>query len=103
MSEQAPPRHVRVEIAGIVQGVGFRPFLHRLAQRLHLTGWARNTPAGVELALAGEPESVEAFLHTVRTAPPPFRAVSLLLSQDRITAFGLAPTEMERVSAPLPV
>ena len=81
MSEQAPPRHVRVEIAGIVQGVGFRPFLHRLAQRLHLTGWARNTPAGVELALAGEPESVEAFLHTVRTAPPPLAVVEDVTAQ----------------------
>ena len=83
MSERiAPrPRHVRVEIAGIVQGVGFRPFLHRLAQRLHLTGWARNTPAGVELALAGEPESVEAFLHTVRTAPPPLAVVEDVTAQ----------------------
>ena len=33
----------------MVQGVGFRPFLHRLAARLGLGGWARNTPAGVEL------------------------------------------------------
>ena len=83
MSEQAPPRprHVRVEIAGIVQGVGFRPFLHRLAQRLQLTGWARNTPAGVELALAGTPESVEAFLHTVRTAPPPLAVVEDVMAQ----------------------
>ena len=38
---------LHIEIAGIVQGVGFRPFLHRLARREHLAGWARNTPAGV--------------------------------------------------------
>ena len=35
----------------MVQGVGFRPFLHRLAARLGLGGWARNTPAGVETEL----------------------------------------------------
>ena len=66
---------LHIEIAGIVQGVGFRPFLHRLARREHLAGWARNTPAGVELELEGEAPALDRFVHTVRDAPPPLAVV----------------------------
>ena len=44
-------RRVRITVSGIVQGVGFRPFLHRLALAHNLTGWVRNTSSGVELEL----------------------------------------------------
>jgi hydrogenase maturation protein HypF len=40
----------RIRVTGIVQGVGFRPFVWRLAQELTLTGWVRNDPYGVEIA-----------------------------------------------------
>ena len=66
---------VRVLVCGIVQGVGFRPFLHRLAARLGLGGWARNTPAGVELELEGPPDALQAFLQALRTQPPPLAVV----------------------------
>ena len=59
---------LHIEIAGIVQGVGFRPFLHRLARREHLAGWARNTPAGVELELEGDAPALDRFVHTVGRA-----------------------------------
>ena len=68
-------RRVRVLVCGIVQGVGFRPFLHRLAARLGLGGWARNTPAGVELELEGPPDALQAFLQALRTQPPPLAVV----------------------------
>ena len=74
-------RRVRIEISGIVQGVGFRPFLHRLAAREHLTGWARNTPAGVELELEGPAAALDRFVETVRTAPPPLAVVEDLTVQ----------------------
>ena len=66
---------IRVEISGIVQGVGFRPFLHRLAAREKLAGWARNTPAGVELELEGGRDALRRFLQAVRTQPPPLAVV----------------------------
>ena len=53
---------VHIEVEGIVQGVGFRPFLHRLASRHHICGWVRNTSAGLEGILEGEPEELERFL-----------------------------------------
>ena len=59
----------------MVQGVGFRPFLHRLAARLGLGGWARNTPAGVELEAEGPPEALAAFVRALREEPPPLAVV----------------------------
>lgn len=58
-------------IEGIVQGVGFRPFVHRQAARLGLGGWARNTAAGLELELEGPEAALDDFQNTLRTAPPP--------------------------------
>ncbi len=58
-------------IEGIVQGVGFRPFVHRQATRLGLSGWARNTAAGLELELEGPKAALDDFQNILRTAPPP--------------------------------
>ena len=65
----------RFRVSGIVQGVGFRPFLHRLARRFALAGWVRNTPAGVEGELEGDPAGLDAFLAAVRRDPPPLAVV----------------------------
>ncbi len=59
-----------VHINGIVQGVGFRPFLHRCAERYSLAGWARNTVDGVELALEGEEDALRACLAALPAAAP---------------------------------
>ena len=78
MTRASSPARIHTEITGIVQGVGFRPFLHRLAAREQLTGWARNTPAGVELELEGEEAAIRRFVQTVKTAPPPLAVVEEL-------------------------
>ncbi len=60
----ASPTHVercRFEVGGIVQGVGFRPFTHRLAARLGLVGHVRNAGARVEIEVEGASEAVDAF------------------------------------------
>ena len=60
-----------VEITGIVQGVGFRPFLYNLARKLDLKGQIVNRGnAGVRLTLQGEEESLEAFLGEIEKAKP---------------------------------
>ena len=52
---------VRIHITGVVQGVGFRPFVYGLAKRLNLTGWVRNTSAGVDIEADGLSGALEAF------------------------------------------
>ena len=53
---------IRITVNGIVQGVGFRPFLHRLAEKYHTGGWVRNTSGGLEGVLDGEQDELEHFL-----------------------------------------
>ena len=69
--EASRPVRVRVQIRGIVQGVGFRPFLHRLAETCGLRGWARNTSGGVESEVEGDPDAIRRFLDKIRQDPPP--------------------------------
>ncbi len=64
-------RAYRIKIRGIVQGVGFRPFIHRLVNEYALKGSIRNTSSGVTLELEGGEEAIEAFLSALpREAPP---------------------------------
>ncbi|MCC7451440.1 MAG: carbamoyltransferase HypF [Anaerolineae bacterium] len=62
---------VRVVIGGAVQGVGFRPFIYRLATSLGLTGWVGNSSQGVEIEAEGSPRSLEAFLARIEAEKPP--------------------------------
>jgi acylphosphatase len=61
---------VRVLVSGAVQGVGFRWFTRRAAQRHGLAGWVRNRDDGsVEIAASGPDEALERFLAEVRRGP----------------------------------
>lgn len=71
----------RLQICGLVQGVGFRPFLWRLARRHGLTGWVANEAAGVTVEIAGEPTAIEAFLSDVRAESPPLSRVDRITEQ----------------------
>jgi len=51
----------QIQVRGIVQGVGFRPFVYRLAHRFHLHGHVRNTGDGVLMEVEGAPQPVEEF------------------------------------------
>jgi hydrogenase maturation protein HypF len=48
----------RIRVSGVVQGVGFRPFVWRLARELDLTGWVRNDSRGVEIEVCGAARQV---------------------------------------------
>ena len=50
----------RITIRGVVQGVGFRPFVYNLAERFGLFGWVLNNSSGVEIEAEGPREAVEA-------------------------------------------
>ncbi|MBW1601929.1 carbamoyltransferase HypF [Streptomyces sp. JJ66] len=65
----------RVTVRGVVQGVGFRPFAHRLATGLALTGHVSNSAAGVIAEVEGPADAVEEFCRRLRTQAPPLAAV----------------------------
>jgi hydrogenase maturation protein HypF len=68
-------RRLRIHVAGIVQGVGFRPFLHTLATRFHLGGFVANDPTGVQIEVEGPEASITHFVDTLRSEAPPLAAI----------------------------
>jgi hydrogenase maturation protein HypF len=66
-----PQSRLRIEIEGVVQGVGFRPFVYRLAKRFRLAGWARNDPRGVVVEVEGSAEAIGGFREALVAQPPP--------------------------------
>jgi hydrogenase maturation protein HypF len=73
---------VLLRVRGTVQGVGFRPFVHRTAAGLGLRGWVLNDAEGVLVRAAGDPDRVTALVEALRHAPPPAASVA---SVDRLT------------------
>ncbi len=71
----------RARVEGVVQGVGFRPFVHRLAGELALDGFVLNDERGVLVEVEGPPERVETFLARLRTDAPPLAVVERVLSE----------------------
>jgi len=65
----------KIHIQGIVQGVGFRPFIYTLAQKYRLTGWVRNSTSGVDIIANGTQPEMEAFLVEVRNNPLPLAKI----------------------------
>lgn len=73
-------RHIRV--GGIVQGVGFRPFVWRLAQELDLRGWVRNDSAGVEITAEGPAARLDALLARIASDAPPRARIDSITAQE---------------------
>src|SRR5271163_3121454 len=65
-----------IHVRGVVQGVGFRPFVYRLALANTLGGWVLNGEQGVEIYLEGADQALQAFVHDLRTQPPPAANIS---------------------------
>lgn len=65
------PQTLRLRVQGVVQGVGFRPFVFRLAQALGLSGWVRNDLEGVLIEVSATPEVLSAFVQTLSEQAPP--------------------------------
>jgi hydrogenase maturation protein HypF len=102
----------RFTVHGTVQGVGFRPFVARLAEAHHLSGWVLNTKNGIEIHVEGRSVSVDAFARDLRTEAPPgariegIRAVTVV--PEGLEAFRIRPSDATgaptlRISPDLPV
>lgn len=75
MTEQHHPESKRIQlrIRGVVQGVGFRPFIYNLAQRYELSGWVLNDGNGVSVEIEGQ--ETAAFLSSLKTECPPLARI----------------------------
>jgi hydrogenase maturation protein HypF len=65
----------RIAVRGIVQGVGFRPFVYRLARELGLVGWVRNDPGGVTIEAQGDMAQLAVLARRLRSDAPPLARV----------------------------
>ena len=83
---------VLISIRGNVQGVGFRPFIHRLALQHKLSGSVANTPAGVEIIAEGTTEAVHRFCRAIPQNKPPHAVIDHLQRNDLPT-----PTAQEQI------
>ena len=66
----------RLTIRGVVQGVGFRPFVYKLARSHALTGYVLNTGAGIAAEVEGPPSQIEKFLFALRAETPPMARIA---------------------------
>ena len=75
------PQRIQVRLRGIVQGVGFRPFVYNLARRLKLAGWVLNDSSGLVTEVEGDESGIAAFLKALENEHPPLAWI-----QDRAVA-----------------
>jgi len=70
-----------IEIKGLVQGVGFRPFIYRLAKRYGIKGWVSNTNEGVKIGLNADKDALARFLENIEKGSPPASDIYSISSQ----------------------
>ena len=75
-------KRIRYLFSGIVQGVGFRPFIYRMAVKNYLAGFVQNRPEGVTVEVEGNREDLEAFLTCVKNELPPLAHITKIESSD---------------------
>ena len=65
-----------IRVRGVVQGVGFRPYVYRLARANTLAGWVLNGEEGVEIYLEGAERGLQAFVQKLKSQPPPAASIA---------------------------
>jgi hydrogenase maturation protein HypF len=79
-------KRMRYLLTGTVQGVGFRPFIYRLATQHGLAGFVRNSPDGVIVEVEGPKESINRFIDGVRNSLPPLADLTGVTEEEIATA-----------------
>ena len=72
----------RIDVRGVVQGVGFRPFVYGLARRWGLTGWVCNTSGQVEIWAEGSADAVEGFRRALKAEAPPLTRIEEIAGRE---------------------
>ncbi len=75
-------RCVKIEVGGVVQGVGFRPYVARLASKLLLNGFVQNSSSGAIITICGDSLRVEEFLAVFQSSPPPLAKIDSVLIKE---------------------
>lgn len=92
--------HLKITVSGIVQGVGFRPFIYNLAKRHGLSGTVLNNQAGVLIRAEGKRESLEAFVRAIQAEAPPAARIENILTEEfpdsGLSDFRILPSDLER-------
>ncbi len=76
-------KSIQIQVKGIVQGVGFRPYVYNLALKNELFGWVNNDDQGVNIALEGDDLNIEDFLNTLKNSPPPLSKIDSITSEEK--------------------
>jgi hydrogenase maturation protein HypF len=91
----------RLSIGGRVQGVGYRPYIYRLAQQFQVTGWVRNNAGTVEIHAEASAERLDAFARAIFSRPPPSARAHLLactaVSAEMRTVFSILSSVVDGV------
>lgn len=88
-----------IKVRGIVQGVGFRPFVYNLAKRYDLKGWVLNASDGVMIEVEGDEMNLEKFVIGVKENPPASAAIEKIEIQDNLTPVGYNDFEIRKSMA----
>jgi hydrogenase maturation protein HypF len=78
MTDSSSTRRLALAVRGIVQGVGFRPFVYNLAHAARLTGWVVNESDGVRIEIQGPGQAVDGFVESLRARCPPAAQIEQL-------------------------
>ncbi len=96
---QPTDQRLAIAVRGVIQGVGFRPFVYNAARAAGLTGWVRNEADTVRIEVQGEPDRLETFVHSLRHAHPPQARIDSLEICQRPCEDGATQTFQIRSSA----
>ncbi len=100
----SPTIRRRIDVIGVVQGVGFRPFVNRLATDLGLNGYVRNETGSVQVEVEGRPDVIDQFQQRLRVEGPPMARVDELQIGSALprseSGFVIAPSRVAIASAP---
>ncbi len=97
MQEEVLTNTYKIHIQGLVQGVGFRPYIYRIAHRLNLNGWVENRNDGVFIKVSAKPEVLEEFLNAIKMEAPAASSIHSIvhhkIPKENFTVFEIKKSE----------
>ena len=94
-----------ITVLGMVQGIGFRPFVARLAKQLHITGSVRNSGGIVKIIATAQKEAMDSFVHRLQSQAPSFAQVisvtCIPLPEQAFDTFRIVKSDADAAQTPL--